>query len=379
MADYYKILGINKNASPEEIKRAYRELVQKYHPDKYYGKPEYKEMNEKFKQINEAYQVLSDSEKRQMYDQYGPAFEQARATGGFAGFEGFRDWATWAEAMREAGQGFRFDDFSDFGFGDLGDIFSDFFGARTKTKARAKRGRDLHFEITIDFRQAVFGSEKEITLDKFNLCSTCRGSGIAKDSKFITCSICRGSGQVSRVQSTFFGQIRTVTTCSKCGGEGKIPEKKCPACGGEGRLRQRKTLKIKIPAGIDEGETIVLRGQGEAGVKGRLAGDLYLTFHIQPDSEFKRKGQDILSEKEISISQAVLGAKIKVKTLEGEVILKIPAGTKSGQVFRLRNKGVSYLRGRGKGDQLVTINIKIPKTLTRRQKELLEELNKEGL
>ncbi|MCX7779122.1 MAG: molecular chaperone DnaJ [Patescibacteria group bacterium] len=377
-SDYYKILGVSRDASPEEIKRAYRELVQKYHPDKYYGKPEYKEMNEKFKQINEAYQVLSDPEKRRMYDQYGPAFEQARATGGFAGFDGFRDWATWAEAMKDAGQDFSFD-FGDFGFGNLGDIFEDFFGVRTETRRRARRGRDLHLEVTIDFREAIFGSEKEISLDKFNLCPECFGSGIAKDSKFITCSNCHGSGQISKVQSTFFGQIRTTTTCSKCGGEGKIAEKKCSRCNGEGRIRERKILKIKIPAGIDEGETIILRGQGEAGVKGAAAGNLYLTFHIKPDPIFKRKGQDILSEEEISISQAVLGGKVKVKTLEGEVILKIPPGTKPGQVFKLKGKGVPYLKGRGRGDQLVTIHIKIPKTLTRKQKELLEELQNEGL
>jgi len=379
MADYYEILGVPKNASPEEIKRAYRELVQKYHPDKYYGKPEYKEMNEKFKQINEAYQVLSDPEKRKLYDQYGSSFEQARAAGGFAGFEGFRDWATWAEAMRDSGQGFSFD-FGDFGFGDLGDIFSDFFGFGTTTKARkTKRGRDLHYEMEISFREAVFGTEKEISLDKFNLCPNCHGSGVAKDSKFVTCPNCHGLGRLTRVQSTFFGQVRTTTTCSRCGGEGKIPEKKCPTCGGEGRVRERKTLKVKIPAGIDEGETIILRGQGEAGSKGGTPGHLYLTFHIKPDPIFKRKGFDILSEEEISISQAVLGAKVKIKTLEGEVILKIPPGTRSGQVFRLRGKGVPYLKRNGRGDQLVTINIKIPKTLSRRQKELLEELRNEGL
>ena len=378
MADYYKILGISKNASPEEIKRAYRELVQKYHPDKYYGKPEYKEMNEKFKQINEAYQVLSDPEKRRLYDQYGSSFEQARAAGGFAGFEGFRDWATWAEAMRESGQGFSFD-FGDFGFGDLGDVFEDFFGVRTKTRSKAKKGRDLHLEMTLDFREAIFGTEKEISLDKFNLCPSCGGSGMDKNSKFITCSNCRGSGQISRIQSTFFGQIRTTTTCPKCGGEGKIPEKECLKCGGGGRIRQRKTLKIKIPAGINDGETIILRNQGEAGIRGGRAGHLYLTFHIKPDPIFRRRGFDILSEEEISISQAVLGSKIRIKTLEGEVILKIPAGTKSGQVFRLKGKGVPYLRGGGRGDQLVTVNIRIPKTLTKKQKELLEELGKEGL
>jgi molecular chaperone DnaJ len=378
MADYYEILGVSKNASPEEIKRAYRELVQKYHPDKYYGKPEYQEMNEKFKKINEAYQVLSDPEKRRLYDQYGASFEQARATGGFAGFDGFRDWATYAEAMREAGQGFQFD-FTDFGLGDLGDIFSEFFGTSQKRRTHSKRGRDLHLEITLDFKEAVFGTEKEISLDKFNLCPECHGSGVAKDSKFITCSNCHGAGQITRLQSTFFGQIRATTTCPKCGGEGKIAEKKCLKCNGDGRIRERKTLKVRIPAGINEGETIILRGQGEAGARGGSVGNLYLTFHIKPDSFFKRKGYDILTEEEISISQAVLGGKTRIKTIDGEVVLKIPPGTKSGQVFKLKGKGVPYLKGRGRGDHLVTVNIKIPKNLTRRQKELLEELQKEGL
>lgn len=378
MEDYYKILGVRRDASPEEIKRAYRELVQKYHPDKYYGKPEYKEMNEKFKKINEAYQVLSDPEKRRMYDQYGEAFEQVRQQGGFAGFEGFRDWINWAEAMKDSAQEFSFD-FGDFDFGDLGNFFEDFFGVKTKTKSKVKRGRDLYLKISLDFREAVFGTEKEISFDKLDLCSECQGTGIAKDSKFITCSNCHGSGSVTRIQSTFFGQIRTTTVCQKCRGEGKIPEKKCQICQGEGRVYKRKVLKVKIPAGINDGETIVLSGQGEAGIKGGPSGNLYLTIHVRPDPIFKRKGDDILSEEEISISQAVLGGKVKVKTLEGEVILKIPPGTKSGQVFRLKGKGVFHLKGKGRGDQLVTIHIKIPKTLTKRQKELLEELKKEGL
>ncbi len=375
--DYYKILGVKRDASPEEIKRAYRELVQKYHPDKFYGKPEYKEMNEKFKKINEAYQVLSDPEKRRLYDQYGSAFEQAQAAGGFAGFEGFRDWVNYAEAMKDI-----FGDFSEegeWGFTNLEDLFEDFFGIKTRAKPRAKRGRDLHLNVTLDFRQAIFGGEKEISLDKLVICPECNGSGVAKDSKFITCSNCRGSGQILKVRSTFFGQIRTTITCPKCGGEGKVPEKKCLRCAGEGRIFERKTLKVKIPAGIDEKETIVLRGQGEAGIKGGQAGDLYLTFHIKPDPFFKRKGHDILSEEEIPISTAVLGGKLRVKTLEGEVILKIPPGTRSGQVFRLKGKGVPYLRTKGRGDQLVTINIKIPKVLTKKQRKLLEELEKEGL
>lgn len=384
MADYYKILGINKNASAEEIKAAYRELVKKYHPDKYYGKPEYQQMNEKFKEINEAYQVLSDLTKRQMYDQYGSAFEQTRAGTG-AGDFGFRDWATYAEAMKDI-----FGDFStrggsafdgeDFGFGDLGDIFSDFFGVGTRTKTRrSSRGHDLQFQMEISFREAVFGAEKEIIFDKFDICSACGGSGVDKNSKYITCSSCRGSGKVRQVHQSFFGQFQMATTCPKCGGEGKISEKECRACGSDGRVRQRKNLKIKIPAGIDNNESIVLKGQGEAGKKSGTAGHLYITFKVKPDPEFKRKAFDILSQKEISIAEAVLGGKVTIKTLDGEVDLKIPAGTKSGQVFKLRGKGVPRLPGGGRGDQLVTIEIKIPKHLTRRQKELLKELKKEGL
>lgn len=372
MADYYEILGVPRDASPEEIKRAYRELVQKYHPDKYYGKPEYEEMNEKFKKINEAYQVLSDPEKRRMYDQYGPAFEQVKASGGFTGFDGFRDWINWAEAMRDAGEGFSFD----FGLGDLEDLFSDFFSWGIKTK-KAKRGKDLHYEMEIEFREAVFGTEKEIILDKFNVCHGCNGSGVAKDSKYKTCPTCHGSGRITQRRKTFFGDLRTVTVCSRCGGEGKIPEKECPYCRGEGRIRERKSVKIKIPAGIDDGQTIRFRGLGEADKGG--VGDLYITFRVRPDPVFKREKYNILTEKEISISQAVLGGKIKVETLDGEVYLKIPAGTKSGQVFRLRNKGVHYLTGKGRGDHLVKVNIKIPKTLTKKQKELFEKLKEEGL
>jgi molecular chaperone DnaJ len=370
MADYYEILGVPRDASPEEIRRAYRELVQKYHPDKYYGKPEYKEMNEKFKKINEAYEVLSDPEKRRLYDQYGSAFEQAKASGGFTGFEGFRDWATYAEAMKD------FFEEEDFGFSNL---FSEFFGMGERTKTRARKGRDLYSELVIDFEEAIFGTEKEISLDKFSICPECKGSGIAKDSKFITCPICHGSGQVIQTKSTFFGQVRLTSTCPKCKGEGKIPEKRCLKCDGEGRIRERKTLKVKIPAGIDDGQTIVLTGQGEAGLKGGKAGNLYLRIRVRPHPEFKRKNYDILSEKEISISEAVLGSKVKVKTIDGEVILKIPPGTKSGQVFRIRGKGVPYLKKKGRGDHLLTVHIKIPKTLTKRQRELLEKLKEEGL
>jgi len=386
--DYYKILGINKNASTEEIKKAYRQLVQKYHPDKFYGKAEYQEMNEKFKQINEAYQVLADLEKKQMYDQYGSAFEQAKQRGGAGGFEGFRDWASYAEAMKN-GSGFGFGDFSSQGgqtsgwdMGDLGDILGDLFGfsgGSRSTSGRANRGKDLRFQMEISFQDAVFGAEKETSIDKFNICDNCNGKGVAKDSKYKTCSSCRGAGKTARVQSTFFGNFQTVSTCAKCGGEGKIPEKECLICHGEGRVRREKKLKIKIPAGINDGQTIVLRNQGEAGKKGVNNGDLYITFNIKPDPTFERNGFNILNEKEISISEAVLGAKIIIKTIEGDVTLKIPGGTKSGQIFKLKDRGIQHLNGRGKGDHLVTIKVKIPQHLSRKQKGLFEELKQEGL
>lgn len=372
--DYYEILGVKRDASPEEIKRAFRELAQKYHPDKPGGDAE------KFKEINEAYQVLSDPEKRKMYDQYGESFEQARARGGFGGFESFRDWATWAEAMRGAGRGVEFD-FEDLGFGDLGDLFSDFFGftGRRPRGAKKKLGRDIEIEMLVDFREAIFGTEREISLDKFVVCPKCEGLGTEPGSKFITCSKCKGSGQVTQTQSTFFGTVRTVSTCPVCGGEGKTAEKKCSQCHGEGRIRKLQKLKIKIPAGIDEGGVIRLTGQGEAGSKGGRPGDLYIHIRVRPDSFFKRRGFNLYSEEEISISQAVLGGKKTIKTIDGEVDLKIPPGTPSGQEFKLSGKGVPYLHNRGRGDQIVKVKIKIPKHLTKKQKELLEKLKEEGL
>lgn len=375
--DYYKILGVSRDASLDEIKRAFRELAQKYHPDKPGGSAE------KFKEINEAYQVLSDPEKRKMYDQYGETFEQARAHGGFGGFEGFRDWATWAEAMREAGRGASAfgRNFEDLDFGDLGDLFSDFFGfgGRRPKTVRQKKGRDIEIEMLINFREAIFGTEREISLDKFVICSKCEGLGAELGSKLITCSKCKGSGQVSQSQSTFFGAIRTVGTCPNCRGEGKVAEKKCSQCQGEGRVRKIQKLKIKIPAGIDENGTIRLSGQGEAGAKGGRAGDLYIHIRVRPDPFFKRRGTDLYSEEEISISQAGLGGKINIKTIDGQVVLKIPAGTPSGQEFRLKGKGVPFLHGSGRGDQIVKVTIKIPKHLTKKQKDLLEQLGKEGL
>lgn len=392
MADYYKILGLSKNASPDEIKRAFRELAQRYHPDKAGGNAE------KFKEVNEAYQVLSDTEKRKMYDQYGETFEQARAKGGFGGFEGFRDFASYAEAMKNAGQGF---DFSargarsarearresafggeDFGMGDLGDIFGDLFGfggQRTPRGGRRRGGRDIEIEIAIDFKEAIFGTEREVNLDKLAGCQKCDGSGVEPGSKTMTCQKCKGSGQVVQNQSTFFGVIRTAVVCPNCGGEGKVAEKKCHQCKGEGRTKKTQRLKIKISDGIDNGGVIRISGQGEAGIKGSRAGDLYVHVRVRPDSHFERRGNDIFSEEFITISQAVLGGEKDIQTIDGEVKLKIPAGTSSGQDFRLSGKGVPFLHEHGRGDQIVKLTIKIPKHLNKKQKELLEELGREEL
>ncbi|MDD4996177.1 MAG: molecular chaperone DnaJ [Patescibacteria group bacterium] len=385
MSDYYEILGINKNASIQEIKQAFRNLAQKYHPDKKGGNAE------KFREINEAYQTLSDAEKRKMYDQYGPAFNQAQAKGGFSGFDNFRDWASWAEAMKENGNKF---DFGDFGFGNLGDLFENIFsrdedssfrGFRKKTKSPfQKQGKDIEIELAIDFREAVFGTEKEIKLEKYVKCDDCAGLGTEPGTKFNICPQCGGRGQILTSQNTFFGTFQTSSICPECRGQGKIPEKKCKKCQGKGRIKNLSKIKIKIPAGIGQGQTIKFFQQGEAGESGAISGDLYVTVLIRTDPEFIRQGNDIFSQKEISISQAILGDKIEIKTIDGFLKLKIPPGTSSGQSFKLKNKGIIYLSSfknkiKERGDHIVKIKIKIPKNLTKKQKKLLEELKQEGL
>jgi len=379
MADYYKTLGVNKNASPEEIKRAFRELAQKYHPDKASGNAE------KFKEINEAYQVLSDAEKKKMYDQYGGSFEQARAQGGSGGFDNFRDFAAYAEAMKNSGgfsaQGGPTEGWDLGDLGNLGDIFGDLFGfgQSSPRRSRKKGGRDMQIEVAVDFREAIFGTEKEISLDKNTTCSKCHGSGNEPGAKVITCSRCRGNGQVVEQQSTIFGTFQSVAVCSQCGGEGKVAEKKCHQCRGQGYERKTENIRIKIPAGVNDGGIIKLREHGEAGGRGGQSGDLYVYLHIRPDNYFKRNGINLYSQEQISISQVALGGRISVKTIDGEVVLKIPAGTHSGQEFRLVGKGVPILNDHGRGDQIVKVEIKIPKHLNRQQKELFEKLQKEDL
>ncbi len=358
--DYYNILGVDKNASQDEIKKAFRKKAHEYHPDKKTG-------NEaKFKEVNEAYQVLGDAKKRAQYDQFGSAFENGQAGGGYSGFEGFRDFSGFANGFNVD-----MDDLGDI-FGGIGDIFG-FGGGRGRK--RQSRGADLQTILSISFQEAVFGTEKEVSLRKEVACEKCQGSGAEPGAKIETCSTCKGSGRVTKVQRTILGNIQAQTVCPDCNGEGKTVSKKCPNCNGSGTEQKQVKLKIKIPAGIDNGETIRLSGQGGAGPKGSSAGDLYIQVQVENDKRFERRGYDIYSKKEISFTQAALGDKIEVETVEGTVKLKIPEGTQSGTIFKLRGKGIEKLRSSGKGDHFVEIVVVTPKNLTKKQKSLLKELS----
>ncbi len=353
--DYYEVLGVKKNASIDEIKKAYRRMAHQHHPDK--GGD-----SERFKEAKEAYEVLSDPQKRQQYDQFGHA-------GPFGA--GFR-----------TGPGFDASgfDFSGFDFGDIGgvgDIFDTFFGgARTKTQ-RAQRGADLETSVTLDFKEAIFGVTKDLNLTKYETCSKCKGSGAEPGLGTKTCTACHGRGRVTKTRDTFLGRISQTTTCSTCRGKGEIPVKNCKECKGQGRVRTTKTIKIKIPAGVDNGTTIRLAGQGEAGEAGARAGDLYLRIAVRPHDTLVRDGYNIKSQAEIGLTDAVLGTTTKVLTVDGEVKLKIPAGTQPGKVFKLSGKGVPYPNSSRRGDHYVEVKVGIPTRLSRKQKELLEEFKKD--
>lgn len=370
--DYYKVLGVDKKASQDEIKKAYRKLAHKYHPDKDGGD------DKKFKEINEAYQTLGKPDKRAQYDQFGSAFNSAGGpgAGGFSGnpFGGFG-----AAGGQRSYQNINMDD--------LGDLFGDLFGGGFSSRGRSGYGRtgtrqasgeDIQISMEIDFREAVFGAEKNIRLDKQDTCDKCQGKGYEADTKIVTCPECNGRGQVEQVQRTVFGMFKTARVCPTCQGQGKKPEKFCSACHGSGRVKTKKEIEITIPAGISEGETIRISGQGNVGPKGASAGDLYVSFKIKSDPEFKREGQDILSTVEINISQAALGDKIQINTLDGPVKLKIPASTQSGKIFVLKNKGVPHLNSPSRrGDQHVEVIVETPEKLSRKAKKLLQELEKE--
>ena len=362
--NYYDILGIGKTASADDIKRAYRKLAAEHHPDR--GGD-----GERFKEINEAYQVLSDSTKRGQYDQYGQTFDQAQRNGGFGGGNG-------------PFGGFDFSGFGGMGGGangvefDFGDIFSDLFGGQAQRQQRRNRGVDLEMPVTITFEQAAFGVEKELTLEKKNTCDRCEGKGAEPDTKIIICPKCHGQGQIRTQRRTILGTIQSAMVCDRCEGSGKIPETPCTKCKGSGVIRGQKTIKVNIPAGIDDNQRIRVRGEGEAGYRGEPAGDLYILVRVQPSPNFKREGFNVYKDVEVSYSQAALGTTIETATIDGEVKIKVAPGTQPGTVLRVGGKGIPHLNRGGRGDMFVTINIAVPKKLSKRQKELLKQLDEEN-
>jgi molecular chaperone DnaJ len=365
--NYYELLGVPKGATQEEIKKAYRKLALKYHPDKSShtstNSAQAKEDETHFKEINQAYSVLSDINKRKQYDQFGEAGPRMGGAGGNV---------NWEDMMRGfGGQAGGFNvNFED--LGGFGDIFGDIFGGSSNTR-RSQRGRDLETSVTIAFSEAVKGTTREIVLDKFNTCDRCGGNGAEPGSKIETCKTCDGRGQVKKVHQTMFGAIAQAGVCDTCGGSGQVPEKICSKCHGEGRLRERTSVKVKIPAGIENGQTIRLAGKGEAGKTNVPAGDLYLTILVRPDKRFQRDGANIYSGAEVSFPEAALGTTIEVETVQGKVKLKIPAGTQSGKIFRLTDKGMPHLNRDGHGEHYVTISVKTPTKLSRKQRKMLEE------
>lgn len=359
--DYYEILGVNKNASDDEIKKAYRKLAHKFHPDKTGGDAE------KFKEINAAYQVLSDKTKRGQYDQFGQTFDQrggGQPGGGFGGFD-FNGFS--------GGQGFE-------GFED---IFSDIFGGGGfggGGRRTQKVGRDIQIDVEIKFEEMVSGATREVNLNKKTICDVCKGTGGEPGSKEETCPTCHGAGQVRQAVRSMFGTFAQTVTCPSCQGAGKFYKEKCHKCKGEGAVKEQQAIKIEVPAGISDGQTISLAGYGEAGERGAQSGDLYATIHVRPHPKFERKGNNIVSEEHIKFTQAVLGDKIQVQTIDGYVKMKVPNGTQSGEIFRIKGEGIPELGRRGsRGDQLVKIIVDIPRKLSGAQKKLIDNLQKESL
>ena len=355
--DPYKTLGVEKSASEAEIKKAYRRLAMKYHPDKAGGG---KEDEKFFKEVTEAYEILGDKQKRAQFDQFGSV---PGAGGGGPGFGGF-DFSGFQNVNFDFGGGF-------------GDIFDTFFGGggrRAKSKQGPIRGNDIELIVHLTFEEAVFGTTKEVDISRYETCEHCKGMGNEPGSKIIDCETCHGTGQHVRIQRTPLGQIQTASTCDVCNGAGRIPEKKCRECKGESRVLKNQKIKIKIPAGINDKAAIRLSGKGEAGLKGGTAGDLFAHISIRASKEFEREKDDIHTTQDIHFLQAVLGDEISVKTIHGEVTLKIPSGTESGAVFKLKGYGVPRVGSDSKGDHYVKVNVVTPKKLSKKERELYEEL-----
>ncbi len=341
--DYYDVLGVPRGATPEEVKKAFRKLAMKYHPDrnKNHG------AETRFKAVNEAYEVLSDPERRAMYDRFGHAGVEAGA--GARGFEGF-------------------------GFGGFGDIFDAFFGGTTARRRGPRRGADQRQRVTLTFAEAAFGCEKAVEISGVELCSRCSGLRAEPGTEPERCTNCNGTGEIRRVQQSVFGQFVNVAGCERCGGEGRMVTHPCKSCRGTGREKRTRRLQVKFPAGIDDGAQMRLSGEGEIGAHGGPRGNLYLIVAVKPHPLFHRDGDDLIYQLEINIAQAALGGEIDVPTLERTEPLRIPAGTQSGEVFVLKGQGVAHLRSSGRGDLLVRVQVATPKRLTARQRELLEQL-----
>ncbi|HHE76782.1 MAG TPA: molecular chaperone DnaJ [Candidatus Parcubacteria bacterium] len=370
MKDYYKILGVPRDASFEEIKKAYYKLAHKYHPDKGGDK-------EKMKEINEAFQVLSDKEKRRQYDQFGRVFEGGIPGGEKAGGYENSNWS-WGG----------FSGASDFGFdiNDLGDIFEDFFGfgfgngARDSRQKNINRGKDIRIDIELSLEDVLKDQTREVRLRKMIQCPRCHGTGAEPGTPVEECFSCRGTGRVQEIKRTPFGSITRWTICPECKGEGRKPKTPCNVCKGEGRIMGEEKIKVYIPAGVDSNQVIKISGKGDAGRRGAEPGDLYVRIFVKDNFGFTRKGDDLYTSAPITISQAVLGGEVDIRLLGGEVIsLKIPSGTESGKVFRISGKGVPRFSGRGRGNLYVELKVKIPKKLTKKQKELLKQLKEEGM
>ncbi|MFC1937395.1 molecular chaperone DnaJ [Chloroflexota bacterium] len=341
--DYYEVLGVDRSATDEEIKRAFRQLAFKYHPDHNHDVG----AEQKFKEVNEAYEVLSDHEKRANYDRFG-----------HSSIDGF------------SGQGFE-----DFGFGGFGDIFDAFFsGVSGATRRTSRSGADLHYGITLTFEEAAFGCQKELAISRTEYCSLCHGNGSKPGSQPKRCPNCNGSGQVHRIQQSIFGRFTHVATCPQCQGEGRIVSERCPQCRGTGKEKRQRKIQVTIPAGVADGNQMRLSGEGEAGERGGHHGNLYVTLSVAEHRFFRRDADSVLYELSLNFAQAALGAEVEVPTLDGDTKLKIPAGSQTGEVFRLKGKGISHLNHGGRGDQLVTLFVATPKSLTKRQRQLLDEL-----
>jgi molecular chaperone DnaJ len=361
--DYYKILGVEKSVSAEELKKAFRKLAHKYHPDKQGGD------EAKFKEVNEAFQVLGDETKRKQYDQFGADFNQQ------GGFGGGMSWDDFMRATRGQGGSGGFN--ANFGGFDFGDIFGDIFGGRGGGQSRERRGNDIQVDIELAFAEAAFGMDREIRLTKNNACDVCSGSGAEPGSTLDTCSECKGAGQVRRMQQTILGAMQTVVTCARCTGAGKIPQKKCKHCGGDGKVRTESVYTVKIPGGISSGEAVRLSGKGESGGAGTTPGDLYVRVHVREEKGFERDGYDVHSEITINYPQAVLGDTVSVDTLDGEKKIAVPEGVQAGQVIRLKGLGITRLHGSGRGDHYVHVKLDVPKKISKKVKKLIEELRSE--